>query len=110
MTLLLSNEDVEKALTPESTISATEQIYRELAEGARAQPGPQPGLPSIRIEEQLRIPLSLQIAGGRKRRDRRLGAQDYIGHGWPFVHRGRQTEEDSSGRDGKSILRVGDPV
>ena len=33
MTLLLSNEDVEKALTPESTISATEQIYRELAEG-----------------------------------------------------------------------------
>src|SRR5204862_7167622 len=34
MTLLLNNDDVEKALTPESTITATEQIYRELAEGA----------------------------------------------------------------------------
>ncbi len=34
MTLLLDNEDVEKALTPEGTIAATEQIYRELAEGA----------------------------------------------------------------------------
>ena len=33
MTLLLSNEDVEKALTPGDTISATEQIYRELADG-----------------------------------------------------------------------------
>ena len=33
MTLLLSNEDVEKALTPDETISATEQIYQELAEG-----------------------------------------------------------------------------
>ena len=33
MTLLLSNEDVEKALTPQDTIAATEQIYRELAEG-----------------------------------------------------------------------------
>jgi len=34
MTLLLNNNDVEKALTPEGTITATEQIYRELAEGA----------------------------------------------------------------------------
>lgn len=34
MTLLLNNDDVEKALTPEDTITATEQIYRELAEGA----------------------------------------------------------------------------
>jgi ornithine cyclodeaminase/alanine dehydrogenase-like protein (mu-crystallin family) len=34
MTLLLNNDDVEKALTPEGTITATEQIYRELAEGA----------------------------------------------------------------------------
>src|SRR5438876_5927513 len=33
MTLLLSNDDVEKALTPAETIVATEQIYRELAEG-----------------------------------------------------------------------------
>src|SRR5438874_11354292 len=33
MTLLLTNEDVEKALTPEDTIGATEQIYRELADG-----------------------------------------------------------------------------
>jgi alanine dehydrogenase len=33
MTLLLTNADIEKALTPEDTIAATEQIYRELAEG-----------------------------------------------------------------------------
>jgi alanine dehydrogenase len=33
MTLLLSNEDVEQALTPEDAIAATECIYRELAEG-----------------------------------------------------------------------------
>jgi len=33
VTLLLSNDDVEKALTPAATIEATEQIYRELAEG-----------------------------------------------------------------------------
>ena len=33
MTLLLTNADVEQALTPEATIAATEQIYRELAEG-----------------------------------------------------------------------------
>jgi ornithine cyclodeaminase/alanine dehydrogenase-like protein (mu-crystallin family) len=33
VTLLLTNEDVERALTPEATIAATEQIYRELAEG-----------------------------------------------------------------------------
>jgi len=33
MTMLLTNEDVEKALTPHDTIQATEQIYRELAEG-----------------------------------------------------------------------------
>jgi alanine dehydrogenase len=33
MTMLLSNEDVEKALTPQDAIHATEQIYRELAEG-----------------------------------------------------------------------------
>jgi len=33
MTLLLNNDDVEKALTPDSTITATELIYRELAEG-----------------------------------------------------------------------------
>ncbi|HWF09800.1 MAG TPA: ornithine cyclodeaminase family protein [Bryobacteraceae bacterium] len=31
--ILLSNEDVEKALTPEDAIAATETIYRELAEG-----------------------------------------------------------------------------
>jgi alanine dehydrogenase len=33
MTLLLSNEEVEKALTPQEAIAATESIYRELAEG-----------------------------------------------------------------------------
>src|SRR5881296_2734542 len=33
MILLLSNDDVEKALTPENAIVATEQVYRELAEG-----------------------------------------------------------------------------
>src|SRR5262249_52895242 len=33
MTLLLNNEEVEKALTPADTIAATESIYRELAEG-----------------------------------------------------------------------------
>ena len=33
MTLLLSNSDVEKAITPHDTIEATEQIYRELAAG-----------------------------------------------------------------------------
>src|ERR1700745_3773415 len=34
MTLLLNNEEVEKARTPEGTIAATENVYRELAEGA----------------------------------------------------------------------------
>jgi ornithine cyclodeaminase/alanine dehydrogenase-like protein (mu-crystallin family) len=34
MTLLLNNEEVEKALTPADTITATEKVYRELAEGA----------------------------------------------------------------------------
>lgn len=34
MTLLLNNEEVEKALTPAGTITATEDVYRELAEGA----------------------------------------------------------------------------
>ena len=33
MTLLLNNDDVERALTPEDAIAATESIYRELAEG-----------------------------------------------------------------------------
>jgi alanine dehydrogenase len=33
MTLLLTNEEVERALSPEDAISATESIYRELAEG-----------------------------------------------------------------------------
>ncbi|HLQ76314.1 MAG TPA: ornithine cyclodeaminase family protein [Terriglobia bacterium] len=33
MTLLLSNSDVEQAITPHDTIEATEQIYRELADG-----------------------------------------------------------------------------
>ena len=33
MSLLLSNADVERALTPEDAIAATEAIYRELAEG-----------------------------------------------------------------------------
>ncbi len=33
MTLLLNNDDVERALTPEDAIAATECIYRELAEG-----------------------------------------------------------------------------
>jgi alanine dehydrogenase len=33
MTLLLTNEDVERALTPQEAIAATECIYRELAEG-----------------------------------------------------------------------------
>ncbi len=33
MTLLLSNDEVERALTPEESIAATECIYRELAEG-----------------------------------------------------------------------------
>ena len=33
MTLLLSNEEVEQALTPRDAIIATENIYRELAEG-----------------------------------------------------------------------------
>src|SRR5579862_3322827 len=33
MTLLLNNDDVERALTPEDAIAATETIYRELAEG-----------------------------------------------------------------------------
>jgi len=33
MSLLLSNDDVERALTPEDAIAATETIYRELAEG-----------------------------------------------------------------------------
>jgi ornithine cyclodeaminase/alanine dehydrogenase-like protein (mu-crystallin family) len=34
MTLLLNNEEVEKALTPAETIAATESVYRELAGGA----------------------------------------------------------------------------
>src|SRR5207302_6447157 len=34
MTWLLNNEEVEKALTPADTISATENVYRELAEGS----------------------------------------------------------------------------
>ena len=33
MTLLLNNDEVERALTPEDTVAATEQIYRELSEG-----------------------------------------------------------------------------
>ena len=33
MTLLLTNEEVERALVPEEAITATETIYRELAEG-----------------------------------------------------------------------------
>lgn len=33
MTLLLNNEEVEKALTPQDAIAATESIYRELAQG-----------------------------------------------------------------------------
>jgi ornithine cyclodeaminase/alanine dehydrogenase-like protein (mu-crystallin family) len=33
MTLLLTNEEVEQALTPQDAIAATENIYRELAEG-----------------------------------------------------------------------------
>src|SRR5438876_9482640 len=33
MTLLLNNEEVEKALIPAETIAATESVYRELAEG-----------------------------------------------------------------------------
>ncbi len=33
MTLLLNNEEVEKALLPQEAIAATESIYRELAEG-----------------------------------------------------------------------------
>ena len=33
MALLLNNDDVERALTPEDAIAATECIYRELAEG-----------------------------------------------------------------------------
>jgi alanine dehydrogenase len=33
MTLLLTNQEVEQALTPEDAIAATESIYRELAEG-----------------------------------------------------------------------------
>jgi len=34
MTLLLNNEEVEKALAPADTITATENVYRELAAGA----------------------------------------------------------------------------
>lgn len=34
MTLLLTNEDVERALAPADTIAATESIYRELAQGS----------------------------------------------------------------------------
>ena len=34
MTLLLNNDEVEKALNPADTITATESVYRELAEGA----------------------------------------------------------------------------
>ena len=34
MTWLFNNEEVEKALTPEASIAATEQVYQELAEGA----------------------------------------------------------------------------
>jgi len=33
MSLLLTNEDVERALTPQDAIAATECVYRELAEG-----------------------------------------------------------------------------
>src|SRR5947209_1816087 len=33
MTLLLTNDDVERALSPQDAIAATESIYRELAEG-----------------------------------------------------------------------------
>src|SRR5436309_1439352 len=33
LTLLLNNEEVEKALIPAETIAATESVYRELAEG-----------------------------------------------------------------------------
>ena len=36
MTLLLTNEEVEQALTPQDAIAATESIYRELAEGKRS--------------------------------------------------------------------------
>ena len=46
MTLLLNNEEVEKALAPADAIAATESIYRELAEGvAMNRPRTQTYLP-----------------------------------------------------------------
>ena len=47
MTLLLTNEEVEQALTPQDAIAATESIYRELAEGkALNRPRSQTYLPA----------------------------------------------------------------
>src|SRR5881409_2602869 len=47
MTLLLNNDEVERVLTPEISIQATEAIYRELAEGtAYNRPRSQVYLPS----------------------------------------------------------------
>ena len=47
MTLLLNNEEVEQALSPQDAIAATESIYRELAEGkALNRPRSQDYLPA----------------------------------------------------------------
>ena len=51
MTLLLTNDDVERALTPEDAIASTERIYRELAENAAInRPRSQTYLPAQSLE------------------------------------------------------------
>ena len=60
MTLLLNNEEVEKALTPADTIAATESVYRELAEGAAFN----------RPRSQVYLPVESKANPGFRYRDR----------------------------------------
>ncbi len=79
--LLLNNEEVEKALSPEEAILATEAIYRELAEGQAVNRARSQTYFPLESREHPGFQYRMKTQEGAGAEQRCLGAAHNLRHG-----------------------------
>ena len=110
VTLLLSNEEVDRALTHADAIAATEAIFLELAKGkAINRPRTQTYMP-VESKEHPGFKYRFKSQEGGGVGERRVGAAHHLGHGGFLVHQRRQAPPHPARCDRQPLLRPGDPV
>ena len=78
---VLTNEDVERVLDPVECLRVLEVAYKEHATGAAANRPRNHTYFPVEDPRSTRLPVPLQVTGGRQRLQRRVGAADHLRHG-----------------------------